>query len=33
MDRIGYPLSCGDVCSIMHQENVLSSAKQSAQSK
>jgi hypothetical protein len=24
MDRIGYPLSCGDVCSIMHQENVVS---------
>ena len=24
MDRIGYALSCGDVCSIMHQENVVS---------
>ena len=24
MDRIGYPLTCGDVCSIMHQENVVS---------
>lgn len=24
MDRIGYPLSCADVCSIMHQENVVS---------
>ena len=24
MDRIGYPLTCADVCSIMHQENVVS---------
>ena len=24
MDRIGYALTCADVCSIMHQENVVS---------